>query len=116
MPNGYVNQTTQIVNYPVQGFATADVVPCGVIGVWRLWKQHNLKSLLILTVHDSLYVDCYPDEKDIVVELLKKGLLSINEIFLELYGIPMEYPLAIEIKEGYNAFNMKEIKFKYYET
>ena len=116
MPNGYVNQTTQIVNYPVQGFATADVVPCGVIGVWRLWKQHNLKSLLILTVHDSLYVDCYPGENDIVVELLKKGLLSINEIFQELYGIPMEYPLAIEIKEGYNAFNMKEIKFKYYET
>ncbi len=110
LPNGYVNQTTQIVNYPVQGFATGDVVPCGIIAVNRLFKKRGLASLLILTVHDSLYVDTYPGEEEEVIECLKLGMLSIDEMFQEFYGIRMAFPIAIEIKQGYNAFDMKEIK------
>jgi DNA polymerase I-like protein with 3'-5' exonuclease and polymerase domains len=109
LPNRYVNQTTQIVNYPVQGFATGDVVPCGIIATDRLFKQRGLRSLLILTVHDSIYVDTYPGEEEEVVECLNIGMLGIDEMFQEFYGINMSFPLAIEIKEGPNAFEMKEV-------
>ena len=110
LPNKYVNQTTQIVNYPVQGFATGDVVPCGIIATDRLFKQRGLRSLLILTVHDSIYVDTYPGEEEEVMECLNIGMLSIDEMFQEFYGINMSFPLAIEIKEGPNAFEMKEVR------
>ena len=106
---GYVNQTTQIVNYPVQGFATGDVVPCGIIGVNRLFMAAHVKSLIILTVHDSIYIDIFPGEREIVIELLNEGMLGIDKIFHEFYSIGMEFPLAIEIKEGVNAFDMKEV-------
>jgi DNA polymerase I-like protein with 3'-5' exonuclease and polymerase domains len=110
LPNRYVNQTTQIVNYPVQGFATGDVVPCGIIATDRLFKQRGLRSLLILTVHDSIYVDTYPGEEEEVIECLNIGMLSIDEMFQEFYGINMSFPLSIEIKKGPNAFEMKEVK------
>ena len=109
LPNRYVNQTTQIVNYPVQGFATGDVVPCGIIATDRLFKQRGLHSLLILTVHDSIYVDTYPGEEEEVIECLNIGMLGIDEMFQEFYGINMSFPLAIEIKEGPNAFEMQEV-------
>ena len=106
---GYVQQTTQIVNFPVQGFATGDVVPVGIIGVRRLFMANELKSKLILTVHDSLYVDVYPGETDIVMECLSRGMLGIDKLFKEFYGIDMTFPLAIEMKIGANAFDMQEI-------
>ena len=109
MDHGYVNQTTQIVNYPVQGFATADVVPCGVIAVYRLFKKHGLRSLLILTVHDDLWVDVYPGERDIVIQLLREGLLSIDKMFKEFCNIRMEFPLEISMQEGLDAFNMEKV-------
>jgi hypothetical protein len=37
-------------------------------------------------------------------------MLGIDEMFQEFYGINMSFPLAIEIKEGPNAFKMKEVK------
>ena len=110
LPNRYVSQTTQIVNYPVQGFATGDVVPCGIIATDRLFKQRGLRSLLILTVHDSIYVDTYPGEEEEVKKCLSIGMLGIDEMFQEFYGINMSFPLAIEIKEGPNAFEMQEVK------
>jgi DNA polymerase I-like protein with 3'-5' exonuclease and polymerase domains len=94
----------------VQGFATGDVVPCGIIATDRLFKQRGLRSLLILTVHDSIYVDTYPGEEEEVKKCLSIGMLGIDEMFQEFYGINMSFPLAIEIKEGPNAFEMQEVK------
>ena len=107
--SGYVSQTTQIVNYPVQGFATGDVVPVGIIGVRRLFVAKQLKSKLILTVHDSIYVDVYPGEQAQVIQCLNEGMLGIDILFKEFYGIGMNYPIAIEIKSGNDAYNMKEV-------
>ena len=109
LQNGYVNQTTKIVNYPVQGHATADVGPCGFIGVWREFKKLKLQSLLILTTHDSLDADTHPDEKEVVIECYKIGMLAIPELFKEFYNLDFTFPLAIEIKQGVNAYDMKLI-------
>tara|TARA_R110000737_G_scaffold344136_1_gene370958 strand:+ start:111 stop:395 length:285 start_codon:yes stop_codon:yes gene_type:complete len=93
----------------VQGFATGDVVPVGIIGVRRLFVAKQLKSKLILTVHDSIYVDVYPGEQAQVIQCLNEGMLGIDILFKEFYGIGMNYPIAIEIKSGNDAYNMKEV-------
>lgn len=109
LPNGYILGTTQIVNYPVQGYATADIAPCGFIGVFRAFKRHKLSSLLIMTTHDSLHVDCYPGEREQVIEALKEGMLAIPELMMEFYGYVFNFPIGIEIKEGPDAFNLKVV-------
>ena len=109
LPGGYVFQTTQIVNWPVQGFATADIAPCGFIKTYRLFRQHGLKSLLIMTTHDSLVADAYPGEEDIVVKCMREGMLAIPEMFKEFYNIDFTFPLAVEIKRGPNGLDLKVV-------
>ena len=60
--DGSSTQSTAVKNYPVQGFATADIVPIACINVWNLLKENNMKTLLINTVHDSVILDVHPDE------------------------------------------------------
>ena len=43
--DGSTTQATAIKNYPVQGFATADIVPIACYNVWELLKKRNMKSL-----------------------------------------------------------------------
>ena len=56
-----VTHFTMIKNYPVQGFATGDVVP--VLNEMHK-RLRQKKSCLVNTVHDSMVVDVHPDEKD----------------------------------------------------
>jgi DNA polymerase I-like protein with 3'-5' exonuclease and polymerase domains len=107
---GYVKYTTQIVNYPVQGFATGDLVPLACIAVGRLMRlRSDLKSLVILTVHDDIEIDVYPGEEDEIAKILEKGMLSIPEMCMEFYGFELEYPLEIEISIGENLMEQTEI-------
>lgn len=58
--NGSVSHFTMIKNYPVQGFATGDIVPVVLLEFERLLKP--LQSCLVNTVHDSMVIDVHPDE------------------------------------------------------
>lgn len=109
LPGGYVFQTTQIVNWPVQGYATADIAPCGFIATYRLFKKAKLKSLLSMTTHDSLVADTHPGEEDVVVELMRTGMLAIPSMFKEFYDIDFTFPLAVEIKRGPNGLDLKVV-------
>lgn len=106
---GGVSFSTQWKNYPVQGHATADVVPCAVITVWREFKRLKLKSLLINCVHDSLVIDCHPDEIEVVVSILFDKLINVNKEFERRYGYKFNVPLACEVKVGDNWLTGKEV-------
>jgi len=76
------------INAPLQGSA-ADLIKVAMIHVQAWMKAKNLKSKLILQVHDELVFDAHKDE----VDLLKKeipGLMS-NAISL---------PVPIEVEVG----------------
>ena len=60
-------------------------------------------------MHDDLWVDVYPGERDIVIQLLREGLLSIDKMFKEFCNIRMEFPLEISMQEGLDAFNMEKV-------
>jgi len=110
MQNGSVTYATQIVNYPVQSFATADIVPLACVRAHRKFMQNpHLKSKMVLTVHDSIVVDIYPGEVDEVKEILVYAMEGVADELKKRYSYEMVLPLAIEIKSGSNWLNGKVI-------
>ena len=110
MPWGGSSYGTQIKNYPVQGLATADIVPLACIKIYKLMNEQKVKSLLINTVHDSIVADVYPGEEAVMSKIFDKGTASVIPALDEYYGINFNVPLDTEIKMGYDWLNMKEVK------
>tara|TARA_A200000159_G_scaffold92395_1_gene85831 strand:+ start:37 stop:2187 length:2151 start_codon:yes stop_codon:yes gene_type:complete len=102
-----VSNATQILNYPVQGFA-ADIVQLACIRARRKFNELNLKSKLILTVHDSICVDVYPNELDTVKEALTWAMTGVNKEAQRRWNYNMVVPLEIEISGGNNWLDQKE--------
>ena len=101
--------STQIKNYPVQGFATADIVPLTCIEVYKLMKEKNMKSVLINTVHDSIVVDIFPTEEEDVIDIFTKGANRVIPALKERYNINFNIPLDTEMKIGYDWLNLNEV-------
>ena len=80
------------MNAPIQGTA-ADIIKLAMIRVSRALKEQNLKSRLILQVHDELLVETAVDEIDIVKDILTKGMKE---------AASLRVPLEIDIKQGNN--------------
>ena len=108
MPWGGSSYSTQIKNYPVQGFATADIVPLACIKIYELMKAQKVKSLLINTVHDSIVADVYPGEEVVMSKIFKQGTASVIPALKQYYGINFNIPLDTDVKMGYNWLDMKE--------
>ena len=99
---------TQIKNYPVQGFATADIVPLACINIYNLMREKKVKSLLINTVHDSIISDVYPREEKIMSDIFRQGTADVIPALKMYYKIDFNVPLDTELKIGYNWLDMKE--------
>jgi DNA polymerase I-like protein with 3'-5' exonuclease and polymerase domains len=109
-PWGGSTYGTQIKNYPVQGFATADIVPIACINIYKLMQEKNVKSVLINTVHDSIIADVCSDEKDIMSKIFEDGTSNVIRSLKEYYNIDFNVPLDTDIKIGYDWLNMQEVK------
>mgnify|MGYP003131627851 FL=1 len=109
MPWGSSSNSTQVKNYPVQGFATADIVPLTCIAVDNLMVQNKVKSLLINTIHDSVLIDVHPNEEDMIIDIVKKGARNVVPMMKEHYDIDFNVPLDTDVKVGYNWLEMREV-------
>ena len=98
--SGSVTHFTMIKNYPVQGFATGDVVPVVLIEMEK--KLKDMQSCIVNTVHDSMVVDVHPDEKDQVIQIIKDMNDGLNDLVEANYGVTMNVPLLLEAKLGPN--------------
>ena len=107
-PWGGSTYGTQIKNYPVQGFATADIVPLACINIYNLMREKKVKSLLINTVHDSIIADVYPGEEKIMSDIFRQGTADVIPALKTYYKIDFNVPLDTELKIGYNWLDMKE--------
>ena len=97
---GGVSHFTMIKNYPVQGFATGDVVPVVLNELHD--RLSTLNSCLVNTVHDSTVVDVHPDEKDQVLQIIADLNEELNLLVEKAYGVTMNVPLLLESKIGPN--------------
>ena len=85
------------MNAPIQGTA-ADIMKIAMIRVNDRLKNENLKSKLILTVHDELLIETAKDEIDAVREILNKEMSSAADLAV---------PLEIDIHVGENWYEAK---------
>jgi len=77
------------VNAPIQGSA-ADVIKLAMIGVHGAMKEANLKSKMLLQVHDELVFDVHETEVELMQDLVKREMESAVEL-----AVPMEVEMKV---------------------
>ena len=107
--NGRITNHTQVVNFPCQSFATADIVPLSCIRALRKFREMGLLSKLILTVHDSIVVDIHPTEIQDVGKALQWAMSGVDEELRDRFGYQTVLPLDTEYSVGSNWMNIEEI-------
>ena len=105
--NGQPSHFTMIKNYPVQGFATGDIVPVVLLEMHK--RLEPLQSCLVNTVHDSTVVDVHPHEKDKVIEIISQMNKDLDKIIEEAYDVKMNVPMLLEAKIGPNWLDTKDV-------
>lgn len=105
---------TEILNYPVQGFAADIMMQVRLLLRSRL-RQANYgnKVLLINTVHDSVEIDldnnpelCYN-----VSLLLESCFKDVHLMFQKNYGFELNVPMSGEVKYGWTLLESNLTKF-----
>lgn len=107
--NGSVTHFTQIKNYPVQSFATADIVPVALLHIYNSMK--GLQSKIVNTVHDSIVIDIHPDERCKVIDILDDTNKKLPELIKNRWGIDFNVPLLLEAKIGPNWLETKDVEY-----
>jgi len=105
--NGNVSHFTMIKNYPVQGFATGDIVPVVLLEFERLLEP--LHSCLVNTVHDSMVIDVHPDEVKKVLTIVDTINSNLNCVIKDAYDVEMNVPLLLEAKIGKNWLDTVDV-------
>ena len=105
--NGSVSHFTMIKNYPVQGFATGDVVPVVLNEMHK--RLQSMQSCLVNTVHDSMVIDIHPDEVQKVIDMVNDMNDGLADLVANTYGVHMNVPLLLEAKIGNNWLDQKDV-------
>lgn len=88
------------MNTPIQGTA-ADIIKIAMINITKALKEQELKTEMILQVHDELIFEVPQNELNIVERLVREGMET---------AISLVVPLKVEIKSGYNWHDMDIMK------
>ena len=104
---GRVSHFTQIKNYPVQSFATADIVPVALLHIDKLLD--GMQSCVVNSVHDSIVIDVHPDEERRVIDIIKQTNDDLPNLIVMRWGVQFNVPLLLEAKIGYNWLDTKDV-------
>ncbi|MDD7794173.1 DNA polymerase I [Clostridium sp. 'White wine YQ'] len=85
------------MNAPIQGSA-ADIIKIAMIKVYDKLREKNLKSTLILQVHDELILNVKPNELEEVKKLVKTEMENVLELSV---------PLEVDLNVGHNWYDAK---------
>jgi DNA polymerase I-like protein with 3'-5' exonuclease and polymerase domains len=104
---------TELKNWPIQGFATGDVVPMMVGILLRKLEEANLSSsaLLVMTVHDSVVLDVPNDLVYDTAALAKKTLEDAPMYMKQYFGIDFPCKLGVGVEVGTNWQDKTEYSF-----
>ncbi len=85
------------MNSPIQGTA-ADIIKIAMIHVNERLKKLNLRSRLILQIHDELLIEAHKSEVDQVSDILKDEMQKAAD---------MSVPMEVDVKTGMNWYEAK---------
>ena len=80
------------INAPIQGTA-ADIIKVAMIRIFQRFKSENIRSKMILQVHDELNFSVYPEEKEKVEHIVIEEMQN---------AIEMKVPLIADCGFGNN--------------
>ena len=105
---------TELKNWPIQGFATGDVVPMMVGTLLRELEKAGIsrQALLVMTVHDSVVLDT---EEEVVYKAacIAKRTLENAPMYLKAY-FNIDFPclLKVGVEAGSNWQNKEPLEMK----
>ena len=85
------------MNTPIQGTA-ADIMKIAMIDVYKKLKENNLKSKILVQVHDELLIETAKNEEEQVEKILKQEMENV---------IKLKVPLLAELSKGNNWYEAK---------
>ena len=85
------------MNSPIQGTA-ADIIKIAMVRVNMRLKKENMKSRLILQIHDELLIEAAIEEKEKVRQILEEEMSG---------ACTLKVPLEIDIEEGNSWYDAK---------
>lgn len=87
---GYAERNA--INAPIQGTA-ADIIKIAMVNIDRHIREHNLRSKMILQVHDELNFSVIPEEKEVLQRIVVEDMES---------AFSMSVPLLADCGWGHN--------------
>ena len=85
------------LNTPVQGTA-ADILKIAMVRIYNIFKEKNIKSKMLLQIHDELVFDVVEDELEEVTNIVRDTMES---------AFTLKVPLKVEINTGKNLYEAK---------
>lgn len=85
------------LNTPIQG-TSADIIKIAMVKLYDELNKNNLKSKILVTVHDELVLDTKKEEFELVCKLLKEIMENV---------VSIDVPLIIDIESGTNWYEAK---------
>ena len=85
------------MNMPLQGSAS-DLIKLAMINVYDRFKKENIKSKLILQIHDELIIDVYPNEENIVKQIVLDEMQNVYDF---------QVPLIVSVGMGKTWYECK---------
>ena len=85
------------MNTPIQGTA-ADIMKIAMIKVYRELKKRNLKSKIVLQVHDEMMLEVLPEEKEEIKSMMKEAMET---------AASLKVPVIADISEADNWYECK---------
>jgi DNA polymerase I-like protein with 3'-5' exonuclease and polymerase domains len=109
--HGYIENSTQICNYPVQSLATAEITLIAITYLWHWMHEAGMQGFMVNTVHDSVVCEIPPEEQELLLELSVKAFTEDVYKYLDtVYNIQFNVPLGLGFKAGEHWSEGKEIK------
>ncbi len=87
------------MNTPIQGSA-ADIIKLAMVHTAKCLKDKNLRTRMLLQVHDELIFEVPPEELATVIPLIKQCMES---------AVQLKVPLKVDMKVGANWYDMEKI-------
>ena len=97
--NYMVRQTGERIalNTPIQG-TSADIIKKAMVEVYEAFKKENIKTKMIIQVHDELIFDVVKEEKERVEKIVKDKMENV---------IKLSVPLKVSADYGINWYDAK---------
>ncbi len=98
-PNYMIRQSGERIalNTPIQGTA-ADIIKLAMVKLKEQFESFNIKSKILIQVHDELVLNVLNREKDLVIDILRKTMEEV---------IKLSVPLKVDVEIGNNWYEAK---------